>query len=139
MDSKSLEYHCGVTKVRDDLEMMSKKLALVRDNASYERSYSSGASTGSSKQERERFDQTVRSRAMKEFRRREHEIAVELKKEYQPYLDADVQTIKEFPEAIGSPKTKRQLIKSTYNTLHNSLFASLYLLTLKTPSEKRDI
>ena len=128
MDSKSLEYHCGVIKVRDDLEKMSKKLESVRDNASYEKCRRrGGASTGSSAtKERERFDKTIRSRAIKELHRREREIAVELKKEYKPYLDADVQTIREFPEAIGSPKTKRQLIKSTFQYTTFSLLACTY-------------
>ena len=86
-----------------------------------------GVSTGSSAtKERERFDKTVRSRAMKELRRRERDIAVELKKEYKPYLDADVQTIREFPEAIGSPKTKRQLIKSTFQYTTLSLLVCTY-------------
>ena len=48
---------------------------------------------------------------MKELQRREKEFAMEIKQEYKPYLEADVQTIKDFPETIGSPKTKRQLIK----------------------------
>ena len=127
MDSKSLEYHCGVIKVRNDLEKMSKEIGVgQRQRILRTVPPKRWVSTGSSAtKERERFDKTVRSRAMKELRRRERDIAVELK-EYKPYLDADVQTIKEFPEAIGSPKTKRQLIKSTFQYTTFSLLACTY-------------
>mgnify|MGYP001177289756 FL=1 len=113
MDNKSLEHHCGVNKVREDLDKITRKLAMVRDSASYKNNHNNHRKkkASTSPKERESFDHTVRLRAMKELQRREKEFAMEIKQEYKPYLEADVQTIKDFPETIGSPKTKRQLIK----------------------------
>ena len=118
MDTKSLEHHCGVVKVREELDKISRKLALVKNKTSfknsshYDNSNSNKTHGVSLPDEREHFDRTVRKRAMKVLKEREREFAREIKREYKPYLEADVQTIKDFPETIGSPKTKKQLIKS---------------------------
>ena len=118
MDTKSLEHHCGVVKVRQELDKISRKLALVKHKTSFKKSSHYDNSNSDSTQvvslpdDRDHFDRTVRERAMKVLKEREREFAIEIKREYKPYLEADVQTIKDFPETIGSPKTKRQLIKS---------------------------
>ena len=39
MDNKSLEHHCGVNKVREDLDKITRKLAMVRDSASYKNNH----------------------------------------------------------------------------------------------------
>ena len=108
-------------KVRNDLEKMSVKLA-VRDTLLRTVPKRWGFNGSSATKERERFqDSSITGN--ERIAETERDIAVELKKEYKPYLDADVQTIKEFPKLLDLPKLKAT-DKSTFQYTTFSLLVA---------------
>ena len=110
-DKDKIETYTGVAKVRKDLEVLQKKFRSVQDGASYGRKSPKKQKKDMSSPEREMMERTQRLSARAKQKKKEQKMAQSIRDQYRPLLKQDIDSIKKFPEEIGTKRSKEQLIK----------------------------
>jgi hypothetical protein len=108
-EKEKIEMYTGMTKVKADLERIKKRYRAVQSGASYVRRSPRKAVPGSPEQAK--MAQTKRKQDRANQKRKDQELAQTIRDRYRPLLKADIEKIKNYPEEVGSKKSKEQLIK----------------------------
>ena len=116
-DKDKLEVYTGVAKVRKELDVLQKKFTRVQNGARYS-SQSKTKNRGGFSPEKEELKRSQRVEARKKQKKEDQKLAQSIRDQYRPLLKQDIETIKKFPEEIGSKRSKEQLIKMRKEIFH---------------------